>query len=66
MFTWWRTNWEASDLTGVRWSDRGTTWSPETDVDALRARSREIDRGTGIYVIASPGDIDETLHHTPT
>jgi len=51
------------DLTGVRWSDRGTRWPPGTDVDQLRMRSREVAHGTGVYVIASPGDIDKALHH---
>lgn len=51
------------DLTGVRWSYWGTWWPPGTDVDQLRARSREVAHGTGVYVIASPGDTDKALHH---
>jgi hypothetical protein len=43
-------------LAGVRWSESGTVWPSGTDVDALRARSREVTPGTGIYVIAGPGD----------
>jgi hypothetical protein len=53
------------DLTGVRWSASGTRWPPGTDVDALRARSREAAPGTGIYVIASPGG-GKARHHAPT
>jgi hypothetical protein len=34
------------DLTGIRWSDQGTTWPPGTDTDELRARSQEIAPGT--------------------
>jgi hypothetical protein len=50
------------DLTGVRWSDWGTRWPPGTDIDRLRARSREIAHDAGIYVIKSPEDSDKTLH----
>ncbi len=50
------------DLTGVRWSDWGTRWPPGTDVNQLQARSREVAPGTGVYVIASPGDNDKALH----
>lgn len=53
------------DLTGVLWSERGTTWPPGTDVDALRARSRKVAHGTGVYVITSPGSIDETIRYAP-
>jgi hypothetical protein len=42
------------DLTGMRWSDSGTVWPVGTDVDELRARSKQVD--SGIYVIASPSD----------
>jgi hypothetical protein len=51
------------DLTGVRWSDRGTTWPPGTDTGELRARSREIAPGT--YEITRPGHGDKARHHTP-
>ena len=50
------------DLTGVRWADWSTRWPPETDVDELRARSREVAPDTGVYVIVSPGDSDKALH----
>jgi hypothetical protein len=53
------------DLTGVRWSDWGTTWPPGIDIDALRARSRELAPGTGVYVVTNPGDIGKTFHHVP-
>lgn len=48
------------DLTGVRWSAADTRWPPGTDIDALRARSREVAPGTGIYAIGSPGDGPKT------
>jgi hypothetical protein len=54
------------DLTGIRWSDWGTTWPPGTDTDALRAQSREVADGSGIYVIADPGRDDKARHHTRT
>jgi hypothetical protein len=41
------------DLTGARWSASDTRWPPGTDLNALRARSREVAPGTGIYVITS-------------
>jgi hypothetical protein len=43
------------NLVGVRWSAAGTRWPPGTDVDALRARSRKVAPGVGIYEIISPG-----------
>jgi hypothetical protein len=49
------------DLTGVRWSDNGTSWPPGTDVDELRARSRELGSDTGIYVIVRPDDTGKAL-----
>ncbi len=52
-----------SDLTGMQWSDWGTTWPMGTDMDRLRARSREVTPGTGVYVIDSPEDSDKALHH---
>lgn len=58
-----RTDLAGRDLTGIRWSDRGTTWPPGTDVDALRARSREV--AAGVYVVTSPGEIGKTLHEAP-
>jgi hypothetical protein len=54
------------DLTGIRWSDWGTTWPPGTDTDALRAQSREVADGSGIYVITDPGHDDKVRHHTRT
>jgi hypothetical protein len=53
----------SSDLTGIRWSDRGTTWPPGTDTDELRTRSQEI--APGIYEITRPGHDDKARHHTP-
>jgi hypothetical protein len=49
------------DLIGVRWSTLGTTWPPGTDVDVLRARSREVTPHTGIFVIESAGG-DKACH----
>jgi hypothetical protein len=60
-----RADFTGRDLTGVRWSDSGTTWPPGTDVERLRARSREVGHGTGIYVIASPGDSDKAFQYSP-
>jgi hypothetical protein len=54
------------DLTGIRWSDWGTTWPPGTDTGALRAQSREVADGSGIYVITGPGHDDKARHHTHT
>jgi hypothetical protein len=51
------------DLTGIRWSDQGTTWPPGTDTDELRARSQEI--GPGIYQITRPGHGDKARHPIP-
>jgi hypothetical protein len=51
------------DLTGVRWSASGTEWPPGTNVNALRARSREV--APGIYVIERPGR-EKAHHHAPT
>jgi len=51
------------DLTGIRWSDQGTKWPPGTDIDELRARSREI--ALGIYEITRPGHDNKARHHTP-
>ena len=48
-------------LTGIRWSEHGTTWPPGTDTDELRARSQEI--APGIYEITRPGHGDKTRHH---
>jgi hypothetical protein len=42
------------DLTGVRWSEAGTVWPPRTDLQALRARSREVE--PGVYEITRRGD----------
>jgi hypothetical protein len=53
------------DLTGVRWSEWGTRWPPETDVGLLRARSREVAPGTGIYVITNPGESDKAIDRIP-
>jgi hypothetical protein len=53
------------DLADMRWSDWGTKWPPGTDVKALRKRSREVARGTGVYVITNPGDIGKSLHYVP-
>ncbi|MFF3640888.1 hypothetical protein [Streptomyces sp. NPDC002564] len=36
-------------LTGVLWSDRGTTWPAGIDADALKAMSVEKPAGSGIY-----------------
>lgn len=58
-----RTDLAGSDMTGIRWSDRGTTWPPGTDTDGLRARSQEI--APGIYEITRPGHDDKARHHTP-
>ncbi|MEV5412215.1 sigma-70 family RNA polymerase sigma factor [Thermopolyspora sp. NPDC052614] len=41
------------DLTGVRWSERGTLWPEDVDVEDLKARSEETPQGSGIYVIRS-------------
>jgi hypothetical protein len=49
------------DLTGVRWSVSGTRWPPGTDIEVLRARSRETAPGTGIYVIERPGGMDKPV-----
>ena len=51
------------DLTGIRWSDQGTTWPPGTDTDELRARSQEI--APGIYQITRPGHGDKARHPIP-
>ena len=51
------------DLTGMRWSDWGTTWPPGTDLDTLRAQSREI--GGGVYVITGSDGMDKARHLTP-
>ena len=53
------------DLVGVRWSEHGTRWPPGTDTGRLRARSREVDRQAGIYVIERPDDSDK-LRYAPT
>ncbi|MCI3278941.1 hypothetical protein [Streptomyces cylindrosporus] len=39
------------DLTGIQWSDTGTRWPPGTDMVALRGKSRELEPGSGVYVI---------------
>jgi hypothetical protein len=49
------------DLTGIRWSDQGTTWPPGIDTDELRARSQEI--APGIYEITRPGHGGKARHH---
>ena len=54
------------DLTGIRWSDWGTTWPPGTDTGALRAQSREVADGSGIFVITGPGHDDKARHHAHT
>jgi hypothetical protein len=54
-----RTSLAGRDLAGVRWSDWGTMWPPGTDTGELRARSREITPGTGIYKIMRPGHEDK-------
>jgi hypothetical protein len=59
------TDLSSRDLTGVRWSDWGTTWPAETDLDKLRARSREVTYGTGVYVITNPSDLGKAVLHTP-
>ncbi|MFE4492461.1 hypothetical protein ACFRKD_08375 [Streptomyces niveus] len=41
------------DLTGVRWSERGTLWPEAVDVEDLKIRSDEILAGSGVYVIRS-------------
>ncbi|MBO0820662.1 MAG: hypothetical protein J2P26_07405, partial [Nocardiopsaceae bacterium] len=51
-----------TDLAGVRWSVSGTRWPSGTDVDALRARSREIAPDTGVFVVEAPGDGKENRH----
>jgi hypothetical protein len=51
------------DLTGIRWSDQGTTWPPETDTDKMRARSQEI--VPGVYEITRPGYGGKARHCTP-
>jgi len=51
------------DLTGIRWSEQGTTWPPGTDTDELRARSQEI--APGIYEIMHPGHGGKGRHHAP-
>lgn len=51
------------DLTGIRWSDQGTTWPPGIDTDELRARSQEI--APGIYEITHGGHGGKARHHIP-
>ena len=51
------------NLTGIRWSDWGTTWPPGTDTGALRAQSQEVGDGNGIFVIIGPGHDDKARHH---
>jgi hypothetical protein len=51
------------NLTGIRWSDWGTTWPPGTDTGAPRAQSQEVGDGNGIFVIIGPGHDDKARHH---
>ncbi|MBT2225659.1 hypothetical protein [Nonomuraea sp. NEAU-A123] len=39
------------DLEGVRWSETGTRWPEEVDIDDLKAHSEEIGAGSGLYVV---------------
>jgi hypothetical protein len=43
------------DLSGVRWSTRGTRWPAAVDVDDLKTRSEETPMGSGIWVVRSGG-----------
>nr|WSZ96522.1 hypothetical protein OH820_13380 [Streptomyces sp. NBC_00857] len=42
-------NLDRTALTGVLWSDRGTTWPASINAGALKARSMEKSAGSGIY-----------------
>ena len=42
------------DLTGLRWSVRGTRWPTGTDIVLLITHSRETAEGSGVYVVMSP------------
>jgi hypothetical protein len=53
------------DLIGIRWSEWGTTWPTGTDADALRARSREVVPGVGVYEITRPDYDDKARHYAP-
>ncbi|WP_030913180.1 hypothetical protein [Streptosporangium amethystogenes] len=39
------------DIEGVRWSESGTRWPAEVDIEALRARSEEVGTGSGVHVV---------------
>jgi hypothetical protein len=41
-------------LIGVRWSETGTRWPPDLDIDELRMISRETPPGSGIYTVTRP------------
>lgn len=41
------------DLTGVRWSEDGTLWPEDVDIEELKARSKEVPGSSGIYIIRS-------------
>jgi hypothetical protein len=42
------------DLAGVRWSEQGTRWPPELDVEKLQRNSLQTPPGSGTYVILRP------------
>ncbi|MFC7650354.1 hypothetical protein ACFQX6_65980 [Streptosporangium lutulentum] len=41
------------DMEGVRWSECGTLWPPELNVEDLKMRSEEVGVGSGTYVVGS-------------
>ncbi|MEU0208343.1 hypothetical protein ABZ235_41205 [Streptomyces canus] len=43
------------DLSGVRWSVKGTWWPAAVDIDDLKTRSEETPAGSGIWVVQSGG-----------
>lgn len=45
-------------LDGVYWSMWGTRWPPSLNIEWLKARSREVDQGSGIYIVEYPSTSD--------
>lgn len=44
---------EGIDLAGVQWSESGTHWPPEVDVEELKSRSEETPPHSGVWVVRS-------------
>jgi hypothetical protein len=52
-------------LDGIHWSVWGTRWPPGFDSERLKAESREVDPGSGVYLVERTSTSDASAQSRP-